>query len=166
MYIRHNTFLYTAGNAIKLRGIPEDGMYIGANVFAHDSFYDEGLLDREYAVVATEHIGAYAEPGNVLGVDASTDLGVCDLDGDGLNDTFMATGATWWFSSGGDSPWVYLHTSTKRRAEVTLGHFDGDNRCDVLADGIIYPGGKPPRLPFPVNRVPLGGVSTSTSLSR
>ncbi len=158
MYIRHNTFLYTAGNAIKLRGIPEDGMYIGANVFAHDSWED--------AVVATEHIGAYAEPGNVLGVDASADLGVCDFDGDGLNDTFMATGATWWFSSGGDRPWVFLNTSTKRRAEVTLGHFDGDNRCDVLADGIIYPGGKPQRFPFPVNHVPLGGVFTSTSLSR
>jgi hypothetical protein len=38
---------------------------------------------------------------------------------------------------------VFLNTSTKRRAEVTLGQFDGDNRCDVLADGIIYPGGKP-----------------------
>lgn len=155
MFIHYNTFLYTAGNAIKLRGIPEEGMFIGANVFAHNNWED--------AVVATQFIGTYAEPGNVFGVDASTDLGVCDFDGDSLPDTFMATGATWWFSSGSDRPWVYLNTSTKRRSEVTLGHFDGDNRCDVLADGVIYPGGKPQKLP--VNRVPLGGVLTSTSLS-
>jgi hypothetical protein len=156
MFIRHNTFLYTAGNAIKLRGIPEEGMFIGANVFAHDKWED--------AVVATEYIGAYAEPGNVFGVDASTDLGSCDFDGDGVNDSFMATGATWWFSSGGDRPWVFLNTSTKRRAEVTLGFFNSDNVCDVLADGIIYPGGKPQKLP--VKQVPLSGGLTSTSLSR
>ncbi|MGE4094503.1 MAG: right-handed parallel beta-helix repeat-containing protein [Candidatus Binatia bacterium] len=156
MYIRHNTFLYTAGNAIKLRGIPEVGMFIGANVFAHGKWED--------AVVATEHIGAYAEPGNVLGVDASMELGSCDFDGDGLDDAFMATGATWWFSSGGDRPWVYLNTSTKRRAEVTLGFFNADNICDVWVDGVVYPGGKPQKLS--VNRTPLGGVSTSTPLSR
>lgn len=148
IYIRHNTFLYTAGNAIKLRGIPEVGMFIGANVFAHDSWDD--------AVVQTEKIGAYAEPGNVFGVDASSELGSCDFDGDGLNDSFMATGATWWYSSGGNKPWVYLNTSTKRLSQVTLGFFDGDNKCDVSADGIIYPGGMPKKqvkfLP------PIGGV--------
>lgn len=52
-----------------------------------------------------------------------------------------------WFSSGGDRPWMYLNTSTKCRAEVTLGQFDGDGRCDGLADGIIYLGGKPQTLP-------------------
>ena len=123
-------------------------MYIGANVFAHDSWED--------AVVATEKIGAYAEPGNVLGYNGSLELGTCDFDGDGLNDSFLATGQTWWYSSGGDTPWVYLNTSKKRRAEVTLGFFDGDNRCDVLVDGVIYPGGKTPKSS--VSRPPLGGV--------
>ncbi len=159
MYIRHNTFLYTAGNAIKLRGIPEDGMYIGANVFAHDSFYDEGFPDTEYAVVATEKIGVYPEPDNVVDnvvdVKASTELGSCDFDGDGLNDSFMTTGATWWYSSGGDKPWVYLNTSTKRLSQVTLGFFNADNICDVWVDGTIYPGGRTQTLP--VNPLSPGG---------
>jgi hypothetical protein len=154
MYIRHNTFLYTAGNAIKLRGIPEDGMYIGANVFAHDSFYDHGLVVG--GAVAQTAIGVYPEPGNVVDVDASTELGSCDFDGDGLNDSFMATGATWWYSSGGDKPWVYLNTSTKRRSQVTLGFFNADNICDVWVDGTIYPGGKTQTLR--VNSLPGGGV--------
>lgn len=153
MYIRHNTFLYTAGNAIKLRGIPEVGMFIGTNVFAHDSFYDD-------AVVQTENFGAYAEPGNVVGnevdVVASTEPGSCDFDGDGSKDSFMATGATWWYSSEGKKPWVYLNTSLKRRSQVTLGFFNADNICDVWVDGVIYPGGKTQTLP--VNSLPGGGV--------
>jgi hypothetical protein len=154
MFIRHNTFLYTAGNAIKLRGTPQVGMFIGTNVFAHD---------KEDDAVARTAPGIVIEPGNVGGVDASTDLGVCDFDGDGLNDTFMATGATWWFSSGGDRPWVYLNTSTKRRAEVTLGFFNADNICDVWVDGVVFPGGKPQKLP--VKPVSLGSGLKSTSLS-
>jgi hypothetical protein len=64
----------------------------------------------------------------------------------------MATGAGWWYRSGGKMPWAYLNTSTKRLAELQLGHFDGDGRCDVLAGGVVYPGGMQPasdgRLPF------------------
>jgi hypothetical protein len=129
-------------------------MFIGTNVFAHD---------KEDDAVAQTAPGIVIEPGNVGGVDASTDLGVCDFDGDGLNDTFMATGATWWFSSGGDRPWVYLNTSTKRRAEVTLGFFNADNICDVWVDGVVFPGGKPQKLP--VKPVSLGSGLKSTSLS-
>jgi hypothetical protein len=168
MYIRHNTFLYTAGDAIKLRGTPQLGMFVESNVFAHDILRrdDFDVLDGLSAtgctlgglaacadvrddvdfLIATAveqtQTGLFTSD-NLVGVNGMNELGTCDFDGDGLNDTFMATGATWWFSSGGDRPWVFLNTSTKRRAEVTLGQFDGDNRCDVLADGIIYPGGKP-----------------------
>lgn len=153
MYIRHNTFLYTAGNAIKLRGIPEVGMFIGANVFAHDRFYDD-------AVVQTEQIGAYAEPGNVLGVDASTELGSCDFDGDGTDDSFMATGATWWYSSAGEMPWTYLNTSTVRLSEMSLGYFDGDNRCDVKVGDTIYPGGSTARSRFQATRLSGAGLAS------
>ena len=92
---------------------------------------------------------------NLVGVNDKNELGSCDFDGDGLNDFFLVTGQTWWYSSGGDKPWVYLNTSKKRRAEVTLGLFDGDNRCDVLVDGIIFPGGMPQQIPG--NMPPLGG---------
>jgi hypothetical protein len=86
------------------------------------------------------------------------ELGTCDFDGDGLNDLFLATGQTWWYSSGGDTPWIYLNTSKKRRAEVTLGFFNADNTCDVWVDGTIYPGGRTQTLPG--NHVPpRGGIA-------
>ena len=158
MHIRYNTFLYTEGFSVNLRGTPSlspFGMFIKNNVFARESWEDAVAHSATEPCCASD---------NLYGIDASTDLGSCDFDGDGLTDTFMATGATWWFSSGGDRPWVYLNTSTKRRADITLGQFDGDTRCDVLADGIIYPGGKPQKLP--AHQVPLGGGLTSTFLSR
>lgn len=189
MYIRHNTFLYTRGDAIKLRGTPqhEDGMVVDSNVFAHDTLRtgDVGALsavgctlgltsacadvrdDIDFfnatAVEQTTESGL-STSNNLLGINGLNELGTCDFDGDGVNDSFMATGATWWFSSGGDRPWVYLNTSTKRRSEVTLGFFNADNICDVWVDGIVYPGGKPQTLP--VNHVPPGRGVTSTSLSR
>jgi hypothetical protein len=55
----------------------------------------------------------------------------------------MATGVTWWFSSGKTGPWNYLNASTKRLSEVQLGYVNGDNRCDVVADGVVYSGSMP-----------------------
>jgi hypothetical protein len=59
----------------------------------------------------------------------------------------MATGQTWWYASRGTGHWVYLNTSKKLLSELTLGHFDGDNRCDVVADGLISRGGTGPWRP-------------------
>jgi hypothetical protein len=164
MYIRHNTFLYTAGNAIKLRGTPEVGMFVGSNVFAHDDLYDNGPLDADDLSRALEQTetGLVVEPGNTLNFSVNTGFGSCDFDGDGLSDTFLATGQTWWYSSGGDKPWRYLYSSTKRRAEVTLGHFDGDTRCDALVDGVIIPDETllPSQSPV-VTGTPTGGIATS-----
>jgi hypothetical protein len=153
MDIQYNSFFYAKDNAIKLRGTPEIGMYVGNNVFANHLTFDSAVQQTESGLVR--------EPGNVLGYNGMNELGTCDFDGDGINDSFLATGQTWWYSSGGDKPWVYLNTFTKRRAEVTLGFFDGDNICDVLADGIIYPGGKTQKLP--VNPLPPGGGVVSAA---
>jgi hypothetical protein len=143
-YVYHNTFLYTADNAIKLRGTPAlqpYGMFVAYNVFAHDDMSD--------AVAQTES-GMQIGPGNVLGNKVETDLDTCDFDGDGLNDYFMATGATWWYASAGQLQWWYLNTSTTRLSEIRLGYFDADNRCDVLVDGTVFSGGKPaPPAPKP-----------------
>ena len=68
----------------------------------------------------------------------------------------MATGQSWWYRSGTTGPWEFLNASTKKLSEVSLGYFDGDNRCDVVADGTIYPGGKPPPRFYGV--VGIGGV--------
>jgi hypothetical protein len=153
MEIRYNSFFYTKGNAIKLRGTPQlapNGAFVISNVFAHDTLFD-GILP---GAVAQTETGLFTS-GNLVGVNGLNELGTCDFDGDGITDSFLATGQTWWFSSGGDKPWVYLNTSTKRRSQVTLGFFNADNICDVSVDGTIYPGGRTQTLP--VNHLPPGG---------
>jgi len=134
--IRRNAFLYTAGAAIKLRGTPQlrpYGAFVISNVFAHAEIGD---------AVKQNESGLYLA-NNQVGVDSLDELGMCDFDGDGIDDAFLATGQTWWYSSRGQGHWVYLNTSTKRRHEVTLGYFDGDRRCDVFVDGHIFSGGRP-----------------------
>jgi hypothetical protein len=137
MLILDNTFLYTDGPDIKLRGTPELspwGMTVGNNVFASDDLGD---------AVQQAESGLLVEDNNQTGFDGSSTLGHCDFDADGVNDAFMATGATWWFSARGTGPWTYLNTSKKRLSDVSLGYFDADPRCDVSADGVVYSGGKP-----------------------
>src|SRR5262249_15828503 len=100
-YIRRNTFLYVVKTAIKLRGLPQIGPYgvlVEANVC--------GEPDPGSAVQQNES-GLYLADDNVFGYDGSARLGWCDFDGDGASDAFMATGQTWWFSSGGSGPWTF-----------------------------------------------------------
>jgi hypothetical protein len=85
----------------------------------------------------------------------------CDFDADGVDDLFLATGATWWFSSSGRFHWSFLNTSSKRLKELRFGYFDDDERCDVLTesggDGFwqISSGGTGGWQPFPR---PQGGI--------
>ncbi|HEX4341020.1 MAG TPA: hypothetical protein VH062_34160 [Polyangiaceae bacterium] len=140
MFIRDNTFLYTDGPDIKLRGTPELspwGMTVANNVFANNDIND---------AVQQAESGLLIEDDNQTGFDGSAVLGSCDFDADGVNDSFMATGTTWWFSARGTGPWTYLNTSTKRLPDVSLGYFDADPRCDVSAGGTVYSGGKPVNL--------------------
>jgi hypothetical protein len=70
----------------------------------------------------------------------------CDFDGDGINDRFLTTGQTWWFSSNhGQGPCVYLNTSTLslQHGDISLGYFDGDSLCDVRSGGVMYSSGTP-----------------------
>jgi hypothetical protein len=142
-YIRNNTFFYIANEAIKLRGTPAVGMFIGSNVFTRRNNMGPAVVQTETGVV---------DEGNNRYDATNAQVTTCDFDADGLNDTFMATGAGWWYRSGGTMPWAYLNTSTKRLADLSLGYFDGDRRCDVVAGGVVYPGGMQPepsgRLPF------------------
>jgi hypothetical protein len=142
LYIVYNSFIYTKGPAIKLRGTPQRspyGAFVLSNVFAHG--------DLDDAVQQTES-GLYVDRGtNPTGVNGTARYGTCDFDGDGTDDRFLATGQTWWYSSRGTGHWAYLNTSPKRLAQVTLGDVDGDRRCDVAADGLISSGGSSPWTP-------------------
>lgn len=142
--IRLNSFLYTAGAAIKIRGTPQRGAFVISNVFAHDSVGD--------AVKHTPLHGGMNVANNRDGIDGSERYGMCDFDGDGKADRFMATGQTWWYASRGARPWlyrhwVYLNTSQKLLSELALGQFDRDHRCDVVAGGLISSGGRSPWRP-------------------
>lgn len=134
MYIRHNTFFYANDEAIRLRGTPEKGMYVGQNVFANHLRFEDA--------VAYNETGLVEEPGNVCGYNGGLHLGSCDFDGDGIDDDFLATGATWWFSSGGEMPWTYVNTQTTHLSDLTLGYVDGDAFCDVIVGGVLFPEGQ------------------------
>ena len=122
-----NAFQYTASDAIQLRGKPRIGAYIENNVFAHHSVDD--------AVALQTHAHVYPDPlarANRAGFDSYGQYGVCDFNGDGRDDLFLPTGATWW-SSAGKMNWVYLNAASETLGQVALGDFDGDGRCDVFA---------------------------------
>lgn len=119
-----NTFQYTNDNAIKIRGTPRNSAVIYDNVFAHKDIDDAVVLNGEHVTVSDN---------NAVGSSQYGDYGVCDFDGDGMDDLFMATGVTWWFSSGGRREWRYLNTRREKLNEVGLGDFDGDGRCDVFS---------------------------------
>jgi hypothetical protein len=159
MDIRYNSFFYTKDEAFKLRGTPTERADVTENVFVHPFLFttmSPGGGAVLGALTQTES-GLHA-PNNLVGVNGMNELGSCDFDGDGVIDSFLATGQTWWYSGGRTHmPWVYLNTSKKRRAEVTLGFFNADNICDVWVDGVIYPGGRTQTLPGGGNHVPPGG---------
>lgn len=128
-HYERNSFQYLRDNAIKIRGKPAEFVTIRDNVFAHEdegdaiAVYDDDYLDEVI----------FIQP-NVMGHDSYGQYGVCDFDGDESDDLFLATGKTWWFSSGGLFHWSYLATRNETFAEVRLGYFDDDELCDVLTE--------------------------------
>jgi hypothetical protein len=126
-WVTSNAFQYTSDNAFKLRGTPSIAAVVNNNVFAHKHL-DDAVHQNETGLQLGQ--GAQA---NTVNVDTYGHYGVCDFDGDGKDDLFLATGASWWYSSGGKMYWSYLNSNTERLEQVGLGDFDGDGRCDVFA---------------------------------
>ncbi len=60
-------------------------------------------------------------------------LAVGDFDGDGVDDVFVGTGNTWWFSSGGQAEWRFLNRMPETAIELLFADFDGDGRTDIAA---------------------------------
>lgn len=123
--MRGNTFQYTKTNDIHIRGKPEGYATIAGNVFARS--------DQDAAIALQTNDNVFVED-NQYNVDGYGQYGVCDFDGDGVDDLFLATGVTWWFSSFGEFQWSYLNSQPDTLNNVRLGYFDGDLKCDVLAE--------------------------------
>jgi hypothetical protein len=167
--IRYNSFLYNNGPAIKLRGTPEPGLpwstVVRFNVFAHEFPFDTvvpsansslGALVIGGAVEWTENPPVVQD--NLTGRTTYQPNTTCDFDGDGINDTFIATEQTLWYCPGqsdcataagsGKPTWVYLNMSTKSLNLLALGHFSGGAVCDVVDSGWISVGGAGPWIPL------------------
>jgi FG-GAP-like repeat/Right handed beta helix region/FG-GAP repeat len=146
MDIRYNTFLYDAGHAFRLRGTPALWADVRDNVFKHASLWGVSTPYETITGALAQSESGLIAANNQLGVDESEpdDLRYCDFDADGVLDTFMATGATWWYASGGTAAWRYLNTSTRRTSQLTFGDVDGDRRCDVGSGSVISSGGTGP----------------------
>jgi Right handed beta helix region len=101
MDIEFNTILYTAGNGIHLRGTPtsKEGMVVKHNVFAHEDRYG-GILSGVVSpgAMVQEERGLH-DSDNIFGLNTFNERKECDFDGDGINDPFIATGVTFWYSS-------------------------------------------------------------------
>jgi hypothetical protein len=97
------------------------------------------------------HVSAYD---NTYDADRAGEVAVADLDGDGLDDVFLPTGTSWFYSSAGQTEWRFLNATPERLADVALGQFDGDALADVLTvkNGRFYisTGGRGPFQPIGV----------------
>jgi hypothetical protein len=139
--IERNTVLYTAGEAIRIRGNPVDKAIVDRNVFKLNR--DDDWIGQAgscsfwgFGDNITNPIDV--RPTNVFGSDPMSELGSCHFAGDEVQDQFMASGVTWWVRSGLTGQWRYLNTMSEKVSELQFQDFDGDGICDVL-----------PKLRFP-----------------
>lgn len=124
---RENTFQYKKDTDIKIRGNPTNLATIDHNVFVRS---DRGAAIDLFQDCCTVKV----LDNNRYNVETFGRYGVCDLDGDGVDDLFLPTGVTWWFSSGGEYPWTYLKRDDSEPKSLRLGYFDGTTRCGVMSD--------------------------------
>lgn len=155
-----NAFQYRKDNAIKIRGKPRNSVTFTNNIFPHPGLENDWGDDAINLDTTTNvHIGT----GNRIEIDTFGQYGVCDFDGDGIDDLFLATGASWWFSSFGEFYWWHLSDNNERLKDVRLGYFDHDAKCDVLtrdASGrwVVSSGGTGAWLPLGSFNLPLENV--------
>jgi hypothetical protein len=130
----NNAFQYRAGAAIYVRGRPQEGVKIHDNVFPHEGLEndrgDNAVKVEDQKDLDVIQLG----PNNTINFDTYGHYGVGDFDGDSVDDLFLATGQSWWFSSFGEFPWSFLNGRTERLSDVKLGYFDNDLLCDVLVE--------------------------------
>lgn len=128
--IAWNTFLGGNRENFELRGEPcHEPDSFHNNVSQHSTDgpiyefdYGGNLTNTELTITGNEW--SAPNPANLLGVG--------DFDGDGVQDLFLATGSTWFYSPAATTEWRYLsgeHTGTL--PSLLLGDFDGDGRTDV-----------------------------------
>jgi hypothetical protein len=125
-----NTFQYTKTTDIHIRGKPKGPTVINGNIFARGA----DPSDQDAAIDLESPDAVEVTSTNQYAVETFGQYGVCDIDGDGIDDLFLPTGVTWWFSSAGQYPWSFLKRDSAVLKDLKLGDVDGDGRCDVIKD--------------------------------
>lgn len=133
-------------------GLAGDYFDVGSNTFlkVDQNNYIANVNERGYSCRFTKiHDNVFLQPqgnairdpfnppvesGNIFNAKDPTKgtLLVGDFDGDGIDDVFLATGAAWYYSSGGQAEWRYLNRMPETANSLLVGDFDGDGRADVL----------------------------------
>ncbi len=133
--IKDNAFQYRSNTAVRIRGTPQIGGWVLHNVFAHTQLEETTFSSGAFEATAgkTNIVLGKGLSANILGYDSYGKYGICDFDGDGKDDLFLATGVSWWYASSGEFQWTYLRQANERLDQLKLGYINGDNRCDVLA---------------------------------
>lgn len=153
-WILSNAWQYRKSNDIHIRGKPAINVNIDQNIFPFSN------QDDAINLYTTDNMTV--GPGNIYNVDTFGQYHVFDFDGDGVDDLFLATGASWWFSSFGEFQWSFLSAKTERLENLKFGYFEEDGRCDVLAerDGewVVSSGGVSDWKPFGTFGKPLSEV--------
>lgn len=121
--IQGNAVQYKKTLDIKIRGTPANRAVIDNNVFARTADAAIDPMDNSHVEIG---------PRNSYDVDTFGAYQVCDIDGDGIDDLFLATGTSWWYSSTGRGAWTFLRADTTPPGSLKVGYFDADNRCDVM----------------------------------
>jgi hypothetical protein len=132
--IYENTFLGTNRRNYELRAEPCHHTDFHSNVSLQSK---DDAMDFKDSNLQTgnriEYIDITDNP-NQFGLPNPTALfGVGDLDGDGDDDLFLASGTAWYFSPGGARAWRFLSAKTDTMDQLLFGDFDGDGRTDVVA---------------------------------
>jgi hypothetical protein len=120
-----NTFLGTNHENVYVRGTPCRYLKLHGNYFVQ-SRGDALHRETSDAVVIEEENDYNAN-------NPTREVAVGDFDGDGIQDLFLATGAAWYYSSGGKMEWRLLRREWMWTPNMRFGDFDGDGRTDVLS---------------------------------
>ena len=148
-----NAFQFVKDEAIDIRGEPGKALFRN-NVFPHSELDDAIHLH-------TPNNSSFT-PDNRVGIDTFGQYRVCDFDGDGVDDLFLATGQTWWFAGAGKFHWSFLAEAKEMLGQLHLVYFDDDGRCDVLTERsgqwVVLNGATKAQTPIGAFGVPLAEV--------
>ncbi len=73
-----------------------------------------------------------SQSGNQYRTDNVNRLMTGDFDGDGRADLMLTNGTAWWISRNFETPWAFLHASSKLSHELVVADVDGDHIDDVI----------------------------------